>query len=213
MIAVFQRQLCSGWVYPCTEEDIRQKLTQIPSEDLEGLAAIGLVPELFNSRHNYGTYYWENKYECRPTIHIPAWREHLSFKQKPQVSRGEVYAFCAVELSYGMQLTQTGDRWLCQWCKESSRAFIRDHVLLHEVGHHACHLKRLRQGLNACPGTRVCEQYAEDYALRLSRTASHLTRSSPLRNHCPTWPHGARLPHMPQQGCRRSPAQRAGLKR
>jgi hypothetical protein len=106
-----------------------------------------------------------------------------------------------------MQVEQSNNRWVCRWRLEMLRAFILGHVLPHEIGHHICHTQRLQQGRTACPGEAACEQFAEDYALRLQRELPRLKRVAYRRTCCHKWPHGDRLPHLPQQGCRLYPAQ------
>lgn len=130
MIQVFERPLPTGWVYPCTIDDLQNRIEYFPQEDLTGLSVIGLVPstrkdQLADARYFRGK---------RPSIYIYSIQDSLSFKQPPHVRRSQLDESIAVQ--FGMEIKQSGRRWVCCWTKENLRRFVLDYVLPHEVGHH-----------------------------------------------------------------------------
>lgn len=168
-LPLFERPLPSGWVYPCTLDNIRQHLAAVPEQDLEGLLAVGLVPPKREDRRYHGTYWYWSWRTKTPVIHLYAWPISLSFKAKRHYSVGEAAQCFAVELSYGMRTERVGGRLLCRWETECLRRYVAEHVLLHEIGHHVQRPQRLRVGFSAFPGHTASEQFADDYALRGGR--------------------------------------------
>jgi hypothetical protein len=160
---IFERELPGGWTYPCTTDDIAAHLEKIPSTDLEGLWAIGLVPSTRKDNRVYARYFDGDK----PAIYIYSHVSDMRYKQPPNVKRADVESGPQDELRHGMRVEQVGSRWYCVWEPEQLRQFILYHVLPHEIGHHVCHQRRLRQGLRGCPGNDYCEQFAEAYARRM----------------------------------------------
>lgn len=163
MIHVFQRLLPPGWVYPCTTEDISAQLAKVPTEDLEGLWAVGLVPATRRDCGANGRYFSAPK----PVIYLLSYREALRYRLSPHTTRADVEHLWAVEIAYGMRIEQEGSRWVCQWETEALRRYTVEHVLMHEVGHHVCHCQRRRDGFTGSLEYGASEQFAEHYALRL----------------------------------------------
>jgi hypothetical protein len=164
-ITLFERPLLAGWIYPCTLEDIRERLAELPTEDLEGLWAVGLVPSTRKDCSVNGRYFGGD----RPTIHLCSHQMSLTYKQPDQVKRSDLEHSQMVQLEYGMRIERVGSRWFCRWSPEDLRRFVVEHVLLHEVGHHVHHMQRRRQGFTSRLTLGVREQFAEDYALRHAR--------------------------------------------
>src|SRR6476661_4215746 len=131
MIAIFERPVLPGWVYPCTVEDIRQQLSTLPAEGLEGLWAVGLVPSTRKGR--FSGLYWGGE---KPYIHTLAYEESLRYRYAGRARRGELERDQTVELQFGMRTEQRGNRWWCEWSPEDLRRYTLEHVLIHEVGHH-----------------------------------------------------------------------------
>jgi hypothetical protein len=176
MITIFQRPLLPGWDYPCTVDDIREQLTRLPAEDLEGLLAVALVPSTRKDHSASGRYYVHDY----PTIHLLSYPEPLSYKQPAGTRQGDMEAGCVIERHFGMRVEKVGSRWYCRWSAEDLRRFTLEHVLIHEVGHHVQDMERERTGLKPWPSRRVSEQFAEAYACRYlrDRRARRATRSS-----------------------------------
>ncbi len=164
-VYLFQRPCPPGWIYPCSLADIECSLAEIPEQDLKGLWAVGLVPSTRKDCYANGQYLFGDK----PVIHLFSYPEMLSFKQPPHIKPGQIAHGLAVELAYGMRVEQVGSRFVCVWEKETLQSFIVDHVLVHEIGHHVYHRRRRQQGYSYCPNRTESEQFAEAYALRLSR--------------------------------------------
>lgn len=168
-LPLFERPLPSGWVYPCTLDDIRQQLTLVPEQDTEGLLVVGLVQPKREDRRYHGTYWYRSWRTKTPVIHLYAWPASLSFKTRRHYSVGEAAQCFAVELSYGIRMERVGGRLFCRWEPECLRRYVAEHVLLHEIGHHVQRRQRLRVGFSAFPGHAASEQFADDYASRGAR--------------------------------------------
>ena len=158
MMDVIERPLRSGWVYPCTLEDLERKLREFPEDDLEGIRLVEMVP---TSKYDEGTY-GKYQYEKRPYIQIFAQPRELTYRAN--MGRRHIPCCLADEVRFGMKVEDRGRTLLCRWEPEALRNYVVDFVLPHEVGHHVCHLRRLDRGRTACPGTRECERFADTYA-------------------------------------------------
>ncbi len=168
-VAVFERPVLAGWVYPCTVHDIKEQLPRVPEQDQEGLWAVGLVPATRRNCDAYGTYYPQKRPMNKPVIFLHSQPPSLGFRLRWHWSNGALARCFAVELAYGMEVDQTGGRTVCRWGAECLRRYTLEHVLPHEIGHHAQYRQRWRAGHGRDLGWRVKEQFAEDYALRLCR--------------------------------------------
>jgi hypothetical protein len=99
MVHIFERPLASGWVYPCSPEDIRQRLQLIHEGELEWLWAIGLVPSTHKDHSANGRYFRDEK----PLIHLYSYPATLVYKLPPFVKPKHILQRLAVELEYGME--------------------------------------------------------------------------------------------------------------
>ncbi len=199
-----QEPLPPGWIYPCTEEDIRRGLDRLPYKDYSGVTAIKMVPVNPGNRFAYATYYGSGA-----VVEIPAVRNSMTFKFDRHATRGRLIALCSIEIAYGMEIEGVGDRWVSHWTRESLCKYIAEHVLAHEVGHHVIHQKRKREGMKPCPGHDACEQIAENYALRNNPVAGVvLTSIRYNKMRCHRWPTAVRRPRLAQQGRQLYPSQR-----
>ncbi len=162
MVPVFERPLTPGWVYPCTVKDINEQLSLIPSCELDGLAAVGLVPATRKDCRADGRYFFRDK----PQVHLYSYPASLTYRQAAQTKRHETERGLAVEIAFGMCVEKQGSRWVCHWEADHLREFTLRHVLLHEIGHHVYWMERRRNGHKTLPRTAASEQFAEDYALR-----------------------------------------------
>lgn len=170
-LSLFERSLPEGWVYPCTLDDIRQQLSCVSEQDLEGLWAVGLAPPELDTKDCYGTYYpYGYRRRARgPVIVLWAQPPRLAFKMRRSYPRGQIERRFRVETAYGMAVGERGGHTECRWEPECLRRYMAEHVLLHEVGHHVQYRQRQRAGLSPFPDHRPCEQFADDYALRAVR--------------------------------------------
>ena len=165
MIRLFEEPICAGWVYPCSLEDIQDRLTRLPEADLIGLWAVGLAAATRRGCWANGRYGFSE----RPTIRIYSYPETYTYRQPPQTKRADIDVGLAVERGFGMEVDRIGGRYACRWSAADLRRFILEHVLLHEVGHHVYHWPRKEQGHTFRPSRRESEQLAESYALRHAR--------------------------------------------
>jgi hypothetical protein len=155
----FEEPLYRGWTYPCSIADLEGRLGDLPTRDIEGLWAIGLVAA---TRKDCGS---NARYLCGPraSIRIYSLDSSLSYRLPPHTKPHDVERGLSEELAFGMRVVHDGSRFIRQWSVEDLRHFILEHVLLHEVGHHAFYK---RFGWRP-PG--ASEQFAEDYARRFRR--------------------------------------------
>ncbi len=162
---LFERPCPAGWVYPCSLEDISNRFSRLPEQDLAGLWSVGLVPSTRKDCNAYGRYYTGD----RPEINLFSYPDSLRFKLMAHTRLGEINRGLAVELRYGMRVEAEGTRYICVWSGEDLRRFMVDHVLLHEVGHHVYFRQRREQGYKGTPRSKESEQFAEAYAVRHNR--------------------------------------------
>jgi len=166
MVQIIELPIADGWVYPCSANDLGAALAAVSPADLEGLSAIVLAPATRRDCSAYARYSGGE----RPAIFNFSLRQTLGFKLSAHVSMSCARRCCWVDLEYGMDLIMRGARIYSRWTAiEDLRNFILDHVLLHEIGHHVFWRERARRGFANPVSVRVSEQFAEDYALRMSR--------------------------------------------
>jgi hypothetical protein len=170
-IAVFARPLPAGsdHRYPCTVEDIRAQLAQVPEYDLEGLWAIGLAPPVRDNRNAYATYYRWKRPMRKPVILLYSIKGAFDFRLRARSDPGYIKQRYRVERSYGIEIVRVDSRVLCRWSAKDGRRYMVEHVLLHEIGHHVQYQQRWRARLSLWLPSHIKEQFAEDYAIRFHR--------------------------------------------
>jgi hypothetical protein len=161
-VHLFERPCHSGYVYPCSLEDITLCLSCLPEQDLDGIWAVGLVPATRKDGETDGRYY----FGAQPTVHLFSYPDTLRFKLRAHTTIGDIERGLAVQRQYGMEVERQESRYVCVWSLEHLRRFVVEHVLLHEVGHHVFFWQRQQQGYPYCPNVAGAEQFAEEYALR-----------------------------------------------
>ena len=165
-IRLFERPLPPGWVYPCSLQDIRMRLAELPPADVDDLWAVGLAPSTWRDSAANARYLWGEK----PVICVYSYPGTLCYRQPPHLDLKDVRRWLWVEVEYGMQVHRQGSRTVCSWDEQNLRHFILDHVLAHEIGHHVFRKQRIRVGLAQDVKRSVSEQFAEAYALRHHRS-------------------------------------------
>jgi hypothetical protein len=166
MPALFERPIPPGWVYACTLEQIERQLATFPAEDLEGLHAAGLVPATRKDNNTYGLY----SYRSKPVIHLYSGPASGTDRLRSGSRRDHAVSASRVEMGFGLRIREEEGRVYRLWEPEDLARFMLEFVLAHEVGHHVMHRQRLQQGWKPCPATRVCEQFADAYAMRYVRS-------------------------------------------
>ncbi len=161
-VRLFEEPLPGGWVYPCSLEDIRDRLAHLPEADLAGLWAVGLAAATRRDCRANGRYRLGEK----PTIRLYSYPATYTYRQPPHTKRADIDEGLAIEREFGMCVEQVGGRYVCRWEAAGLKRFTLEHVLLHEVGHHVYHWRRRQQGHEFRPSRRESEQLAESYALR-----------------------------------------------
>lgn len=164
-VRLFEEVICDGWVYPCSLEDISNRLLHLPEADLIGLWAVGLAAATRRDCWANGRY----RFSARPAIRLYSYPVTYAYRLPPHTKRADIETGLAVEREFGMCVEQVGRRYTCRWNAADLKGFTLEHVLLHEVGHHVYHWRRKQQGHEFRPSWREAEQLAESYALRHGR--------------------------------------------
>jgi hypothetical protein len=167
-IRYFSDVLASGYVYPCSLDDIRQALASLPEGDLLGLHSVGLTMPVRPHRNANAVYFNEPV----PRIAVCAYPDSLEIPMPRRLTLVAATRAFADELRHGMKLERREGRVFAVWNAKNLRGFILGHVLPHEVGHHVFrHILRRRLQ----PGWRDAaesEKFAEHYARRWGKLVS-----------------------------------------
>lgn len=142
-------KLPDGYIYPCTVQDIKNILMEIPLEHLDGIKRIRLSSQkVTNADASYNN----------GTINIYAVPRDLKFifMEKPPESIVKEYS------RFGAKWEVLGESWYCYWKQDNFKKYILEHVLFHELGHHIDDYLSLRGRLGK-------EKFAERYALNLEK--------------------------------------------
>jgi hypothetical protein len=164
-VLYFAEPIGEGWVYPCKVDDLREAIERLPSDDISGLAAVGLAA---STRKDCGA---NARYivEPKPRILVYSYPTDLTTRLDRKTNMAGARRFYYAELDAGMELLEVDGRVTCRWTPENLRRFICGHVLLHEVGHHV-YRHRLRVEFTGKQRDRhESEKFAEHYALRMQR--------------------------------------------
>ncbi|MDQ7824208.1 MAG: hypothetical protein RDV48_15505 [Candidatus Eremiobacteraeota bacterium] len=140
-------RLPEGYIYPCTIQDIKEVLMEIPVENTNGIKRIRLSHQkVTNADASY----------CDGTITIYSIPRDFKFiyHEKPPDSMIREYS------RFGARWEVLGEHWYCYWRMEHFRKYILEHVLLHELGHHSDDFHSLRRSYGK-------EKFAERFALSL----------------------------------------------
>lgn len=143
--------LPKGFVYPCTIEDIREKLESLPPDTLRNVSAIHLCNQVKMNpgvdAHNYDG----------SLIRIYPVPEKLRWyygRRKPNP------AVAQERLEFGAYWQKIENQWFLCWDKDSLKEYVLSHILLHEIGHSLD---------NVYYGTSRGEKFAEAFACHLGR--------------------------------------------
>jgi hypothetical protein len=170
-INLFERPLPTDRAhhYPCTLDDIRAHLAEVPEYDLVGIWAIGLAPCDPSCRHVYASYYRWYGYRYKPVIFLYSVYGSFDRNLGIRADAGYIKRHFGVDCRFGMKIEDRGGRLWRRWPPECLRRYMVDHVLLHEIGHHVQYEQRWREGQRRWLPSHVKEQFAEDYAIRFER--------------------------------------------
>ncbi|MGV8125450.1 MAG: hypothetical protein AB9903_19605 [Vulcanimicrobiota bacterium] len=140
-------KLPGGYTFPCSVQEIKKVLQEIPLEHLNGIKRIRLSAQkvtLADASYIDGT------------INIYAVPRDLKFlyTEKPPESILREYS------RFGARWDKLGDAWYCYWKLDHYKRYILEHVLFHELGHHIDDFHSERRSFGK-------EKFAERYALDL----------------------------------------------
>ena len=163
--------LPKDYVYPCSIEDIRKKLEELPSRMLRNLSVIHLCNQVKMNpgvdAHIYdGTYI-----RIYPVPDKFRWNYG---KKKPNP------AFAQERLEFGAYWQKIDNEWFLCWDKDSLRDYILNHVLLHEIGHS---LDDVHYGTDK--GERLAEAFAHQVGRNRELKRKAKKRNKRLRRYRP----------------------------
>ena len=143
--------LPKGYVYPCSIDDIRSKLEDIPERIVRNVSLIHLCNQV---RMNPGVdahIYDGTQIRIYPVPEKLRWNYGV---RKPNP------AFAQERLEFGAYWRKIdGEWWLC-WDEDLLREYVLSHVFLHEIGHSLDDIHY---------GTNRGEKLAEAFAHRMGR--------------------------------------------
>jgi len=115
-----------GYVYPCSMEDIRAKLGELPPEMLRNITAIHLCNQVKMNPGVDAHIYDGSHIRIYPVPDNLRWN-YGAKKPNP--------ALAQERLEFGAYWRRIdGEWWLC-WDKDSLKDYIVNHVFMHEIGH------------------------------------------------------------------------------
>ena len=140
-----------GYVYPCSIEDIRRILKELPAVFLQNVSTIHLCNQV-KMNPGVDAHIYDGSYiRIYPVPDKLRWN-HGRKKPSP--------ALAQERLEFGAYWRKMdGEWWLC-WDKDTLKEYTLNHVFLHEIGHSLD---------NHYYGTRRGEKVAEAFAHRVGR--------------------------------------------
>ena len=118
--------LPKGYVYPCSIEDIRKKLEELPPTMLRNLSVIHLCNQV---KMNPGVDAHIYDGSCIRIYPVPEKLRWNYGRRKPNP------AFAQERVEFGAYWKKIDHEWFLCWDEDSLRDYILNHVLLHEIGH------------------------------------------------------------------------------
>lgn len=143
--------LPKGYVYPCTIEDIREKLEELSPKVLRNLSVIHLCNQVKMNPGVDAHIYDGSHIRIYPVPDKLRWN---CGKKKPNP------AFAQERLEFGAYWQRIDKEWFLCWDKDSLRDYVLNHILIHEIGHSL-------DGIHY--GTHRGEKLAEAFAHRVGR--------------------------------------------
>jgi hypothetical protein len=141
----------NGYVYPCTIEEIRDKLDSLPAEMLRNITTIHLCNQVKMNPGVDAHIYDSSHVRIYP---VPRKLRWCCGRRKPNP------AWAQERLEFGAYWQKIDNEWFLCWDKDSLRDYILNHILLHEIGHSLD---------NTYYGTSKGEKFAEAFAHRVGR--------------------------------------------
>jgi hypothetical protein len=143
--------LPKGYAYPCTIEDIREKLDSLPAETLRNISVVHLCNQVKMNPGVDAHIYDSSHIRIYP---VPEKLRRSYGRRKPNPA-------CAQErLEFGAYWQKIDNQWFLCWDRDSLRDYILNHILLHEIGHSLDDIHY---------GTGRGEKLAEAFAHRVGR--------------------------------------------
>ena len=140
-----------GYVYPCTMEDLREKLDSLPVEMLQNISTIHLCNQVKMNPEVDAHIYNGSHIRIYPVPRKLRWN-YGTRKPNP--------AFAQERIEFGAYWDRIDGEWFLCWDRDSLRDYVLNHILLHEIGHSLD---------NTHFGTRRGEKLAEAFAHRIGR--------------------------------------------
>jgi hypothetical protein len=118
--------LPNGYVYPCTIQDIQEKLKTLAPEMLRKVSSIHLC----------------NQVKMNPGVDAHIYDgAHIRIYPVPEKLRWSYGdrkpnpALAQERLEFGAYWQKVDNEWFLCWDKDSLKEYILNHILLHEIGH------------------------------------------------------------------------------
>lgn len=140
-----------GYVYPCTIEEIRDKLNSLPSEMLHNVATIHLCNQVKMNPGVDAHIYDGSHIRIYP---VPEKLRWCYGRRKPNP------AWAQERLEFGAYWEKIDNEWFLRWDRDSLRDYVLNHILLHEIAHSLD---------DTYYGTSRGEKFAEAFAHRVGR--------------------------------------------
>jgi hypothetical protein len=160
IVRIFEAPLQPGFVRPFSAADVRQTLSEVPSENLEGLTSVLLLGGTAKQRRSRRLCYGRYSGGC---IYLHPLADSFLVQRwdrppKPSVVREYT--------RFGASFKRESGEWTLSFTPQSLRLFYLYDVLLHEVGHHT--ERNLRVGPSPA-SERYATWFAQYQSLKLLR--------------------------------------------
>ncbi len=140
-----------GYVYPCTIEEIRDKLNSLSPEMLRNVTTIHLCNQVKMNPGVDAHIYDGSLIRIYP---VPEKLRWCYGRRKPNP------AWAQERLEFGAYWEKIDNEWFLRWDMDSLRDYVLNHILLHEIAHSLD---------NTYYGTSRGERFAEAFAHRVGR--------------------------------------------
>jgi len=161
-IRLFEEEIGSGLIYPCSLVDIRDVLMRLPEPDTVGLHSVGLAVGTKRTRHANAAYFLGPP----PRILLYALPNSLDYSLGRRLTKSQIAIRLSEEIQYGMKTEVIDGVAHALWNGDALRKFVLNHVLPHEIGHHVYRYVLKRQLSPAWRDFEESEKFAEHYAIR-----------------------------------------------
>ena len=148
--------------FPVNGREVMHRISKVPEEDVKGITHIWLRRTGPKEDRGLGTYSYGPSYAV---IILYPWPTSLRLQighSKPDAT------WRWIARNFNCQLVQKSREWFAEFTLSGARNFILNDLIFHEIGHHV----DPRRFSSTHKNWKAGEEYANQYALRLSRLLS-----------------------------------------